>query len=56
MRDLGDLGELFFNAWCSEVGLVANKSTKDKMGWDFLVEFPFNHDISQGEIMLCKFC
>lgn len=46
MRDLGDLGELFFNAWCSEVGLVANKSTKDKMGWDFLVEFPFNHDIS----------
>lgn len=46
MRDLGELGELHFNAWCSEVGLIANKSTKDKMGWDFIVEFPFSNEIS----------
>lgn len=46
MRDLGDLGELHFNAWCSEVGLIANKSTKDKMGWDFIVEFPFSNEIT----------
>lgn len=46
MRDLGDLGELHFNIWCSEVGLIANKSTKDKMGWDFIVEFPFNNEIT----------
>ncbi|MCG9738858.1 DUF4365 domain-containing protein [Shewanella insulae] len=46
MRDLGDLGELHFNAWCSEIGLIANKSTKDKMGWDFIVEFPFSNEIT----------
>ncbi|OBT10622.1 hypothetical protein A9267_07125 [Shewanella sp. UCD-FRSSP16_17] len=46
MRDLGDLGELHFNAWCSEFGLIANKSTKDKMGWDYIVEFPFSNEIT----------
>lgn len=50
MRDLGDLGELKFNSWCSEIGLIANKSTKDKMGWDFIVEFPFSNKISGIQI------
>lgn len=45
-RDLGDLGEVHFSAWCAEVGLIANPAIRDKMGWDFIVEFPFTHEIS----------
>jgi len=38
---LGKLGEKTFDAWCTSVELVANKSNEDEMGWDFYVEFPF---------------
>ncbi len=50
MRDLGELGELCFNKWCVEADLVANKSTKDMMGWDFLVEFPQSNEIAGQQI------
>ena len=46
MRDVGRMGENFFEAWCNSVGLTANKSQVDKMGWDYLVEFPTDHDNS----------
>lgn len=49
-RDIGEMGELHFNTWCAEVGLVANKATKDKMGWDFIVEFPFSNEISDSHV------
>lgn len=42
VRDIGEMGEKAFSYWCSEEGLIANKSEPDKTGWDFLVEFPFN--------------
>lgn len=38
-RDLGDLGELVLQAWCADIGITANKPTKDKYGWDFYLEF-----------------
>lgn len=40
MADIGAMGELNFNLWCSQIDLVANGSKIDKTGWDFFVEFP----------------
>lgn len=45
-RDLGDLGELVLQAWCAEIGITANKPTKDKYGWDFYLEFPQQIDLT----------
>lgn len=39
MADIGDMGELKFSYWCSEVGIVCNGSKIDKTGWDFFIEF-----------------
>lgn len=40
-RDIGRLGESFFETLCNEVGLKSNKSiSNDTTGWDFVVEFP----------------
>lgn len=38
-RDLGDLGEDALRTWCSQIGITCNKSTKDKEGWDYILEF-----------------
>jgi hypothetical protein len=38
--DLGDWAEVRFELYCSQAGVVANKSSKDRTGWDFLLEFP----------------
>lgn len=45
-RDLGDLGELVLQTWCANIGITANKPTKDKYGWDFYLEFPLQIDIT----------
>jgi hypothetical protein len=37
---LGAKGESRFAEWCDDVGLIANKSHRDKAGWDFVVDFP----------------
>lgn len=37
-EDLGALGEAHFALLCASAGLVANKSDRDQMGWDYLVE------------------
>lgn len=50
MRDLGLMGESTFSLWCADVGLIPNGSQIDKTGWDFLVEFPFDSDLSAQEI------
>jgi hypothetical protein len=47
MRDLGDMGEDKFKYWCSSVGIIAHKPTKDKRGWDFFLEFP----VSSNEVI-----
>lgn len=45
-RDIGTMGESFFQTWCAESGLTANKSLIDRTGWDFIVEFP--HEPAPG--------
>jgi hypothetical protein len=39
-RDIGNMGERHFSAWCSACGLSANRSEEDKTGWDFVLETP----------------
>ncbi|MCO8019431.1 hypothetical protein NI456_11240 [Brevundimonas diminuta] len=41
---LGDIGEDEFRRLCSRAELVCNKSERDKTGWDFRVEAPFDED------------
>lgn len=36
--DLGAVGEAEFERRCAAAGLIANKSGRDKMGWDYVVE------------------
>lgn len=45
-RDIGTMGESFFQTWCAASGLTANKSLIDRTGWDFIVEFP--HEPAPG--------
>ena len=37
---LGALGEATFENLCTQAGLVCNKATRDRTGWDFSIEFP----------------
>lgn len=39
-RDLGGMGEAYFEHLCNEVGLVPTRIKQDKTGWDYFVEFP----------------
>jgi hypothetical protein len=39
---LGRLGEAQFEQLCIAGGLIPNRSTYDRTGWDYLVEFPFS--------------
>ncbi|AWL29803.1 DUF4365 domain-containing protein [Acinetobacter defluvii] len=50
MRDLGQLGELAFQSWCAQVGLIANGSRIDKTGWDFFVEFPISQALTPNQL------
>jgi hypothetical protein len=38
-RDLGELGELELARWAAARGISAQKVTKDRHGWDYLLEF-----------------
>jgi hypothetical protein len=40
--NLGEVGETAFKLLCDQAGLVCNKSTRDRSGWDFIVEFPLS--------------
>jgi hypothetical protein len=51
MRDVGTTGENFFSAWCSSVGITANKSVSDDHGWDLFIEMDSGHDISDPRFM-----
>lgn len=39
---LGAKGEARFRELCEDAQLVCNKSERDRTGWDFIVEFPFD--------------
>lgn len=41
VRDLGKMGERYFDAWCASAGITSNNSNTDETGWDYLLEFPF---------------
>ena len=38
--NIGDIGEKTFGLWCSQAGMTAVCTTRDRNGWDFLVTFP----------------
>jgi hypothetical protein len=48
--ELGDKGENRFREICSDAKLVCNRSERDRTGWDFIVEFPFDFRTSQGTL------
>lgn len=37
--DIGEKGETVFKGWCVDACLIANKSTHDRAGWDYVVDF-----------------
>jgi hypothetical protein len=39
--ELGEKGESRFREICADARITCNQSTRDRTGWDFLVEFPF---------------
>lgn len=39
--ELGHAAEAAFSFLCAQAQLTANKSDRDRTGWDFIVEFPF---------------
>lgn len=39
IEDLSDWAEDRFALYCSQAGVVANKSSRDRTGWDYLLEF-----------------
>ncbi|MGO4660194.1 hypothetical protein AB4Z34_36430, partial [Ensifer sp. 2YAB10] len=49
--ELGEKGESRFRELCADAKLVCNKSERDRVGWDFTVDFGFS---SQGDISLDK--
>ena len=51
MADLGNLGECELERWCHSTDLIVNKSLiSDKAGWDHIIDFPNDIDLSQGEV------
>ncbi|WP_152526893.1 hypothetical protein [Pseudogulbenkiania ferrooxidans] len=39
---LGEKGENRFGEICADAGLICNKTTRDRAGWDFIVDFPIS--------------
>src|SRR5271165_2490753 len=37
----GEKGQSHFREICADAKLICNESTRDRAGWDFIVEFPF---------------
>jgi hypothetical protein len=48
-RDIGNMGERHFSAWCSSCGLSANRSEEDKNGWDYVLETPGVEQIGEHD-------
>ena len=41
--ELGAKGEALFQSICVSGKLICNQATRDRSGWDFVVEFPIDH-------------
>lgn len=56
-RDIGNLGENYFQQLCIQEGLTCNKSVIDETGWDLYVEAPFASHINISNISQppCKY-
>jgi hypothetical protein len=39
--ELGEKGQARFKEICADAKLICNQSDRDRTGWDFIVEFPF---------------
>lgn len=48
--ELGEKGEKRFSEICVDAHLICNKSTRDRTGWDFIVEFPFEPQSDQSTL------
>jgi hypothetical protein len=46
--NVGDLAEDEFAKWCTFNGLLHTKAHRDRMGWDYFVEFPIDSPINQA--------
>jgi hypothetical protein len=46
--NVGDLAEDEFAKWCTFNGLLHTKAQRDRMGWDYFVEFPIDSPINQA--------
>ncbi|MCF6329346.1 MAG: hypothetical protein L3J02_06065, partial [Henriciella sp.] len=40
IQDLGDWAEDAFSGLCSKSGITRNKSSQDRSGWDYIIQFP----------------
>jgi hypothetical protein len=40
--ELGEKGEKRFAELCADAKLICNRASRDRTGWDFIVEFPFS--------------
>ncbi len=38
---LGEKGEQRFGELCADASLLCNRATRDRTGWDYIIEFPF---------------
>jgi len=45
--ELGEKGEARFRELCADAALICNRSDRDRAGWDFIVDFPFD-SVSDG--------
>ncbi len=45
---MGEKGESRFREICADAKLVCNQSNRDRNGWDFIVEFPFD-EMNHGQ-------
>ena len=50
--ELGEKGESRFREICADAKLICNKADRDRTGWDFIVEFPFDdsHEIKKNTL------
>jgi len=47
---LGEKGQHRFAEICSDAKLICNRSTYDRTGWDFIVEFPFGRSFEKSSL------
>lgn len=43
---LGELGEKEFGALCAKANLIANAASRDRAGWDYIIDFRFGTGLS----------